>query len=226
MLEKVKRIYRLFFRNPPKHKLTYKSKMERHGTVYGGWNIIPNSLNRDSIVYSFGIGQDISFDISIIEKYGCTVHGFDPTPRVIEWLKTQNVSDKFKFYPIGLSNQDGTLTFYTPEHENHISHTITASPVSKAIEVPCQKIKTIAASLRHDHIDLLKMDIEGFEYDVLDNLLSDTIRPKQLLVEFHHIFPEIGNKPTEDMIQKLESNGYHLFSVSDSFCEFSFLYKP
>ena len=224
-MEKIKRIYRQLFRNQPKFKITFKTKIERHGTVYGGWNIIPNSLNANSVVYSFGIGKDISFDLSLIKKYGCIVHGFDPTPEVAAWLKTQQITLDFKFYPVGLSNQDGYLTFYTPENQNNISHTILPSPLSQAIDVPCQKVSTIAASLNHETIDLLKMDIEGFEFLVLDNLLADKIRPKQLLIEFHHFFPEIGNKRTEDMIQKLEKNGYNLFSVSDSFCEYSFVYK-
>jgi FkbM family methyltransferase len=223
MLEKIKRIYRQFFRNQPKYKITYKTKTERHGTVYGGWNIIPNSLNGDSIVYSFGLGEDISFDLSIIKKYGCLVHGFDPTPQVTEWLKTQDLTDKFKFHPIGLSHEDGILTFYAPVSDDLFSHTIIPKSNSVAVEVPCQKIKTIAESLKHDHIDLLKMDIEGFEYKVLENLFISKIRPKQILVEFHHFFPEIGNEPTEKMIQKLEENGYHLYNVADSFCEYSFI---
>ena len=38
--------------------------MLRLGTRYGGW-IIPknNTLNENSIVYSGGVGEDISFDL-------------------------------------------------------------------------------------------------------------------------------------------------------------------
>ena len=40
--------------------------------------------------------------------------------------------------------------------------------------------------LGHDHLDVLKMDIEGAEYAVLDDMLQSDILPDQLLVEFHH----------------------------------------
>ncbi|GIS18490.1 MAG: hypothetical protein CM15mP120_04060 [Pseudomonadota bacterium] len=40
--------------------------------------------------------------------------------------------------------------------------------------------------LGHDHLDVLKMDIEGAEYAVLDDMLQSNILPDQLLVEFHH----------------------------------------
>jgi len=46
--------------------------------------------------------------------------------------------------------------------------------------------------LRHASIDLLKMDIEGAEYDVLADMISQRIPVKQLLVEFHHRWPQIG----------------------------------
>ena len=223
MLEKIKRYYRLWFKNPPKYKLSFKTNIERHGTVYGGWNIIPNSLNKNSIVYSFGIGEDISFDLSLIKKYACNVHAFDPTPRVTEWLKKQKLPEPFIYYPLALSDSDGLLTFYTPENEGNISHKAFASNNSRAVEVKAQKLKSIAKSLNSASIDLLKMDIEGFEYPVLENMLADNIKPKQLLIEFHHLFPEVGNQKTENMIAKLEANGYRLFSVADSICEFSFI---
>ena len=56
-------------------------------------------------------------------------------------------------------------------------------------------------------------------------MIKENIKPKQLLVEFHHFFPEVGNDKTEKMIQTLEQNGYSLFNVADSFCEYSFLLK-
>ena len=38
--------------------------METLGTNYGGWSIpINTSLNKDSVIYSGGVGEDISFDL-------------------------------------------------------------------------------------------------------------------------------------------------------------------
>jgi FkbM family methyltransferase len=225
MLEKIKRIYRFYFRNPPKARVSFKTQVERHGTVYGGWNIIPSSLNKQSVVYSFGIGEDITFDLSVIEKYQCKVHGFDPTPRVIDWLNGQKLPKEFVFHPWALSTTDGVLTFYTPENDAHISHTALPGANSKAVEVPSKCLPTILQLIDHQHIDLLKMDIEGFEYDVLTDMLSKNIRPKQLLIEFHHFNKQIGNAKTEQMIALLEKSGYRLFSIADSFSEYSFVYK-
>ena len=51
------------------------------GTEYGGWTIPANYLTESSICYLAGAGEDISFDVGIVEKYGCQVLLFDPTPR-------------------------------------------------------------------------------------------------------------------------------------------------
>ena len=53
----------------------------------GGWTICPDGLSEDSIVYSFGIGEDISWESYISERFGATVHAFDPTPQSLQWLQ-------------------------------------------------------------------------------------------------------------------------------------------
>ena len=53
------------------------------GTDYGGWIIPGTLLNASSICYAVGCGQDVSFDLGLIQRYGCDVHAFDPTPRGI-----------------------------------------------------------------------------------------------------------------------------------------------
>ena len=50
----------------------------------------------------------------------------------------------------------------------------------------------------HDSIDLLKIDIEGFEYEVLEDCLEDRIPIKQICVEFHDFFPEISKAKTKE----------------------------
>jgi len=55
--------------------------------------------------------------------------------------------------------------------------------------------------LKHSKIDLLKMDIEGAEYSVLKDMESVNIRPKQLLIEFHHRFPNVGIGETKKAIR-------------------------
>ena len=57
------------------------------GAGYGAWPCIANRLHQDSVVYSVGVGFDTAFDQALMAQFGLVIHGFDPTPRVIEWLQ-------------------------------------------------------------------------------------------------------------------------------------------
>lgn len=200
---------------------------ERFGSDYGGWDIVTANLNMHSTIYSIGIGEDASFDTALIKKFGLTIHGFDPTPRSIEWVKKQGFSDRFVMHEYGIAAFDGTVSFNPPENPDHVSYTLLDRPSTeaKAISVPVKRLSTIMKELGHDRIDLLKMDVEGAEYDVIDDIDESNIRPQQFVVEFHHRFPGVGVKRTEDAINKLRSMGYGLFSVSATNEEFCFMLK-
>ena len=56
--------------------------MFRLGTEYGGWYIPKNiQLNNSSIIYSVGVGEDISFDIGLSNIFDPEIFLFDPTKR-------------------------------------------------------------------------------------------------------------------------------------------------
>lgn len=200
---------------------------ERFGSEYGGWDLVTAGLNVDSVIYSFGVGQDISFDMALIKRFGHAIHAFDPTPKSIDWVKSQNVGEKFILHEYGLAGIDGELTFNPPENPDHVSYTLLdrESTRANAISVSVKRLATVMSELGHSHIDLLKMDIEGAEYDVIDDLLTTGIRPNQLLVEFHHRFPGVGLEKTRQAIDKLRLMDYVLFSVSQSNEEYCFIQR-
>lgn len=79
--------------------------------------------------------------------------------------------------------------------------------------------------LGHSKIDVLKMDIEGAEYDVIDDIMYLDIPIKQICIEFHHRFDTIGVGKTIEAIEKLSKKGYRIFSYSKNFEELSFIKK-
>ncbi len=199
---------------------------ENHGSDYGGWTIEKGTLNTKSIVYAFGVGEDISFDLSIIEKYNCPVFAFDPTPRVQNWLSTQKLPSLFLFHSIGIAEKDSMVKFFTPEIDTHISHSSQASKIdAHYLELPVKRLSTIMKEQGHKSIDVLKLDIEGFEYKVIDDILASKIPIRQFLVEFHHGMYGFSKYETEEAIAKLTQAGYELFFASDVGREFSFIKK-
>jgi len=197
---------------------------ERFGSEYGGWEIITSDIDSDSIVYSFGVGEDASFDVGLIEKFDLTVFAFDPTPRSIEWAATQSLPQSFVMHPFGIASFDGDVQFNPPDNPEFVSHTLLDRPSTErqAISVPVKRLSTILKELGHDRIDILKMDIEGAEYDVVEDMKQNDIRPNQILIEFHHRFQNVGVEKSRNAIQQIKSMGYELFAVSSSNEEFCF----
>lgn len=198
---------------------------ERHGSEYGGWWICPTGLDGNSVVYSVGIGTDITFDLSLIETHGLTIHAFDPTPGSIAYLRSVRLPDTFTVHQLGLAAVDGTASFLPPANPEHISHTLMAPGQSdtRAIMVEVRRLSTLMRDLGHTRIDVLKMDIEGAEYDVLDDLLDQQLPVRQILVEFHHRFPGVGVERTRRAVARLNAAGYRIFAAADSGEEYSFI---
>lgn len=195
----------------------------------GGWRYHPDALGRDSVVYSLGIGKDTDFDQALMRRFGLRVHAFDPTPSTAEWLLEHPQGPGFHFHPWAVTAADGTLTLYPrmrkDGRKSSVMYTMVADGAAQAdaIEVPAFSLGSIASRLGHGRLDLLKMDIEGAEYDVLDTLADLAVKPRQLLVEFHHRFAGIGPARTVEAVAALRRQGFALFAISDTGRELSFL---
>jgi FkbM family methyltransferase len=218
-----------FFKRLIGKELRLRNDIEVPVVKDGGWWYAPGHLDAGSIVYSLGVGDDIDFDLAVIGKYGVEVHAFDPTPSSVDMLEGRVLPARFSFHPWAVTASDGSLTFYPRLRQDgsksEVMYTMVAEEetVDDAIEVPAYSLSTISEKLGHRSIDLLKMDIEGAEYEVLDGLLTSPVKPAQLLVEFHHRFPGIGLEKTADMIERLRDDGYKIFAVSEAGREVSFL---
>jgi FkbM family methyltransferase len=194
------------------------------GNENASWCICPTEFSDQSVVYSFGVGSDISFDLEMIARFGVHVHAFDPTPRSIAWVRHQVTPDEFVFHDYGVSDQDGKALFHPPENAQFVSYSVFSRGSSEAVvEAPVYRLATIMRKLGHRWIDLLKMDIEGAEYSVISDFLGSEIPVRQLLVEFHHCWEDVGLQRTRDAIKSLNHAGYRIFHVSSNGGEYSFL---
>jgi len=73
--------------------------------------------------------------------------------------------------------------------------------------------------LNHDHIDLLKIDIENIECDILEKMLSDKIYPTYLSVDFDLM--NHNKERCKEVIIKLMNNGYKIIKSQGH--DFSFV---
>src|SRR5262249_29838395 len=117
----------------------------------------------------------------------------------------------------------GQQRFVAPRRDDDVNFTPTADPMANAVTAPVRRLSTIAREFGHDRIDVLKLDIEGGEYEVLVDLLAAGPLPSQLLVEFHHGRAGRPCRPTAAAIRARRAAGYRLLHQSRRGLEFTFV---
>lgn len=206
------------------------------------WYFADGTLEKGDVVYSLGLATNIEFDLNLIRDFGVEVHGFDPTPDSVEWIENQNLPARFHHHAVAVAGHNGELTFELPVKAGECARAVGGvdqkpevrpqtpdlrSLISErrpsTLPVPCRSISSLMLEMGHERLALLKMDIEGSEYEVIDDILAHQLQIDQILVEFHHRFPEIGISRTIKMKKRLIEAGYLLFHVSPWCEEFAFI---
>jgi FkbM family methyltransferase len=176
---------------------------ERIG-VLSQWTIVTRGLRSNAVIYSGGVGEDITFEQELIRRFGVKIHIFDPAPVAARTIGLAN-NDRLLFKPVGLTAS--TAAKFAVGGGTASSAWLKAGGNET---LPCTSLMREMEMNGHDSIDLLKIDIEGFEYEVLENCLEERISIKQICVEFHDFFPEIPKAKTKEMICSLASHGFDL----------------
>lgn len=198
---------------------------------YSGWKLVPSLINENDIVYSVGICDDIAFDLDIINKKKVQLFAFDPTPYSVQWVAKQILPSKFNFFPWAAAGIDGKFFLYPRVNKygkkSDVMYTFHNQEEERddGVSVDAFTFESMAKKLGHYKIDLLKIDIEGAEYEFLNTLLSSSMRPKQLLVEFHHRFEGIGKNKTIHAVNSLREEGYLIINISVTGREICFVHK-
>ncbi len=194
-----------------------------YGSNYGGFYLCPDNLNANSIIYSFGLGEDISFDLAVINNFNCQVYGFDPTPKSLQYVE-QLGEKKLVIRGIGIGKSQGVLTFYLPKNSDHVSGSLLKNhKLDAKIEVNIDTFDNLVCFYNHTEIDVLKMDIEGTEFEVIPEILNSKVVVKQILIEFHPRFFLDGYLRLYRILKILKSHGYKCFAISSSYNEISFI---
>ena len=226
-------------------KLYPREGLVRLGTQYGGWLIPANSgLSRESVCYLAGAGEDLSFDCEIARRYHCKVRIIDPTPRAVRHFQQleqaiaegrrfpiNNSQTEFypatatdlscmTFLPIGLAGKDDELKFYLPRNPAHVScSTLNLHKTEDYFTAQCQRLSTVMAQQGDRKVDLIKMDIEGAEYSVIQDMVASLLLPGILLIEFdeaHTPLDADAESRIGDHIDRLARAGMRCIAVEGS----------
>jgi len=177
--------------------------VRRVGDIDSGWVIHTNPMPK--VAYCAGVGKGISFETELAHLSHGTVLVFDPSPTGIDTIAHTDTSN-LTFYPVGLAAESSVYEFSVPADAGEGSYSVARDGLPK-VSFECWSVERIMQKHGHTSLDLLKMDIEGFEYDVLDRMLEQRIPVRQICVEFH---PWLRPGRTFKMIRKLYKAGYRI----------------
>jgi hypothetical protein len=125
------------------------------------------------VIYSLGSAGDFSFENGMLAVTPCDIFTFDCTLSAEKVISTtSSLHPRIHFHPICLGDSDDELSQY-------------------------RSLASLTRQFNHSAgVSLLKMDIDGFEYRVLDGLFSRALLghagalsslPDQISFELHHL---------------------------------------
>lgn len=145
-------------------------------------------LDGSSVVLDVGayVGD---FAIPMRKRYGATVHAFEPAPDAFTELHARLGDDPGALlHPYGLAGEDRRATMAL---EGPGSTVYDAPGTFGTAAVELRDIVTILDDLGLDDVDLLKVNIEGGEFELFDRLMDTDSLPRfrQISVQFHEWHP-------------------------------------
>jgi len=178
---------------------------------------IKSNLSPGSIFFDIGanVGWFTLFASKIVGPLG-QIYSFEPSPDVYARL-SENVRDlkNVHTFQYGIGNKDGELEFASQGDSSAASFVEAVTEINKnyhpdtPIRKPCVEIRKLDSLLSQvKRPDLVKIDVEGFELEVLkgaSNLLSQ--RPV-LIVEIHPPQLKLSDGSEMEIFHLLESFGY------------------
>jgi len=139
------------------------------------------NLNSDSVVFDCG-GYMGNWSSNIYSKYECNIHIFEPLKEYQGYIKQLlGNNKKVQINKFGVSNQNRAANIYL-QKDGSSEYLVQ----DKDADYEAVKLKRLS-DLIDSNIDLIKMNIEGSEYEVVIDLIN-TKKIKfidNLLVQFH-----------------------------------------
>lgn len=211
----------IFIKNPKpsgKFKLDIKNHFD---CLFNNYNemFVDNKydcyeLDKMETVFDIGANSGL-FSLLAIKKGAKKVYAFEPNQESLinlnEIVKGLNVEVVDK----AVYTKDEDLVFYIDPNnttigsisEDHIKNN--GSKVEK-ITVPAVSLKTFFEQNNIDRLSLLKMDIEGAEYDIIENLEQEVFdKIDNFLIEYHDNY----DNRVEKLVDKLVKAGFDIDQI-------------
>ncbi|MFA4991912.1 MAG: FkbM family methyltransferase [Candidatus Omnitrophota bacterium] len=172
-----------------------------------------NNLDKDSVVVDLGANKG-DFSKGVAEKAGCSriilVEGNPGLARELE--SSFRGQGHFSVVSAVMGGQARAhVSFYLSGSpgSSSLRESFTGPDLKREIKTKMITLKDIFSMFGLVKIDLLKMDVEGAEWDVFEKFSKEDFdRIEQITVEFHDFKDPSSRRRTEGAIDKMKGLGY------------------
>ena len=148
------------------------------------WAIPAGILKEASFIISAGVGTSITFEQELIKRYNSRIILLDPSPTGVKTIQQLSDRRNIDFLELGLAAKSGSVSFGLPDRADEGSFRV--GSIRDSIHFDCISLLDLMKQRGRTEIDLLKIDVEGFEYEIIDALIRDGLRISIICIEIHH----------------------------------------
>ncbi len=173
-------------------------------------------VQNNSVVLDFGahIGEVSDYFL----RKNCKVFAYEPCSSSFKYLKKLNKNKNFKCFNIGLSNKKEKKILYNKFSKNFAfisqgSSVFEKKYINKEYKEVCNFDTLDNIMKNFEHIDLIKIDIEGSEYLIIDDLIKHINKFDLCLIETHQKY-DFFNEMHLEFLEKIKKSKYeHKFNL-------------
>jgi FkbM family methyltransferase len=156
-------------------------------------------------------GYEGQWTSDIYSRYTCPVYVFEPVKEYFELIRYRfENNSKIRCFQLGLSNS----TYQTEITINEFaSSTYNQTKQGKKETIQIKSFIEFTVEKQITHVDLMKINIEGGEYDLLDSVIANgwIKNINQLLIQFHQ-FVENADERRNRIREKLKETHTEVFN--------------
>jgi FkbM family methyltransferase len=179
---------RWFEREVPRLEFAPADGLVDLGSAYGGWILPVELIDASWTCYMVGAGGDVSTDLELCRRYGALVRSFDAVPDYVRRAEVQAEGEpRFSAHHAAIATADGPIRMQRTHDQS--SNSVSAAQLYDTrdfIELPGRTLQSLMSELGDQRVELLKLDIEGSEYQVVPTLDLRALGVKVFAVQLHH----------------------------------------
>jgi len=169
----------------------------------------------------FDVGANMGSFAIYAAKKGARVYAFEPIKenynRLIANIKLNHLEQSITAFEYGIYSHSGTQSLHISDN-NKGGHSVLDNGGHSAVEITIKRLADVFAELGVSSVDLLKIDIEGAEYEIFEHLTTDEAQKIKKIVGEYHMFPDYSKHNFRVLKQKLKKH----YKVVQSYWPYNF----